>query len=137
TQAWNCPEFIYLECALYKAGLVKVALNARLSSQEVVDTVNNAQATVFIVDSAHSEGVAAVLGNLASVRHMVVTGSDSIEGWRPYESFLTAGADRSPDIDMAESDLAVLHFTSGSTGKLKAAMQTVGNRMASLRKVVM
>jgi len=136
-QAWNCPEIIELECALYKAGLVKVALNARLSSQEVVDTVNNAQATVFIVDSAHSEGVAAVLGNLASVRHMVVTGSDSIEGWRPYESFLTAGADRSPDIDMAESDLAVLHFTSGSTGKLKAAMQTVGNRMASLRKVVM
>src|SRR3546814_15942131 len=68
---------------------------------------------------------------------MVVTGSDSIEGWRPYEAFIAAGADRNPDVDMTESDLAVLHFTSGSTGKLKAAMQTVGNRMASLRKVVM
>ena len=136
-QAWNCPEIIELECALYKAGLVKVALNARLSSREVVDTVNNAQASVFIVDPAHSEEVAAVRQELDSVRHMIVTGVDSVAGWRPYESFIAAGADRNPDVEMAESDLAVLHFTSGSTGKLKAAMQTVGNRMASLRKVVM
>ncbi|MBV7486427.1 AMP-binding protein [Bordetella sp. BOR01] len=136
-QAWNCPEIIELECALYKAGLVKVALNARLSNREVVDTVNNAQANVFIVDPAHSEGAASIQGELETVRHLIVTGSDGIEGWRPYEAFIAAGADHNPGIDMAESDLAVLHFTSGSTGKLKAAMQTVGNRMASLRKVVM
>ncbi|OZI53576.1 AMP-binding protein [Bordetella genomosp. 5] len=136
-QAWNCAEIIELECALYKAGLVKVALNARLSLREVVETVNNAQAGVFIVDPAHGDGVAEIAGELTAVRHMIVTGGASMHGWTSYESFIEAGADRNPDVDMAADDLAVLHFTSGSTGKLKAAMQTVGNRMASLRKVVM
>lgn len=136
-QAWNCPEIIELECALYKAGLVKVALNARLSPQEMVDSVNNAQAAVFIVDPAHLEDAEANRGAFETVRHHVVTGSRDAGDWRSYERLLDAAADRNPDVPMQPQDLAVLHFTSGSTGKLKAAMQTVGNRLASLRKVVM
>ncbi len=136
-QAWNCPEIIELECALYKAGLVKVALNARLSNQEMLDSVNNAQASVFIVDPSHLEGAEAQRGDMETVRHHVVTGSADIEGWRAYEGLIESAADRNPDVAMQAGDLAVLHFTSGSTGKLKAAMQTVGNRLASLRKVVM
>lgn len=33
-----------------------------------------------------------------------------------------------------EDEVAVLHYTSGSSGVLKAAMQTFGNRLAQLRK---
>ncbi|WP_338881178.1 AMP-binding protein [Achromobacter veterisilvae] len=135
--AWNCPELIELECALYKAGLVKVALNARLSNQEALDSVNNAQASAFIVDPAHVEGAESILDALEGVRHRLVTGTRDIGGWLSYERLLEAAADRNPDVPMQADDLAVLHFTSGSTGKLKAAMQTVGNRLASLRKVVM
>lgn len=136
-QAWNCPEIIELECALYKAGLVKVALNARLSPQEMVDSVNNAQASVFIVDPAHLEDAESHRNAFETVRHHVVTGSRDTGEWRSYERLLETAADRNPDVPMQPQDLAVLHFTSGSTGKLKAAMQTVGNRLASLRKVVM
>ena len=136
-QAWNCPEIIELECALYKAGLVKVALNARLSAQEMVDSVNNAQAAVFIVDPAHLEDAESRRNAFETVRHLVVTGSRDAGDWRSYERLLEDAADRNPDVPMQPQDLAVLHFTSGSTGKLKAAMQTVGNRLASLRKVVM
>ncbi|GAB2895468.1 AMP-binding protein [Paralcaligenes sp. KSB-10] len=133
-QAWNRPEIIELECALYKAGLVKVALNARLSPQEIVDTVNNAGARILLVDEAHFESLVSVAGDLHSVETMITIGG--LHG-RRYEDLLAAATDSNPDAQMSESDLAVLHFTSGSTGKLKAAMQTVGNRMASLRKVVM
>nr|WP_051902107.1 AMP-binding protein [Photobacterium sanctipauli] len=35
-----------------------------------------------------------------------------------------------------EDDIAVLHYTSGSSGVLKAAMQTVGNRLSILHKVI-
>lgn len=136
-QAWNCPEIIELECALYKAGLVKVALNARLSRQEMVDSVNNAQASVFIVDPAHLDDAESSRTDFETVRHAVVTGGQDAGEWKSYERLLASAADRNPDVPMQPNDLAVLHFTSGSTGKLKAAMQTVGNRLASLRKVVM
>ncbi|TEA77153.1 acyl-CoA synthetase [Allopusillimonas ginsengisoli] len=135
-QAWNRPEIIELECALYKAGLVKVALNARLSPQELIETVSNAEARFLFLDEAHREGAEAVRTQLDCVERTIAMGKRYGED-SEYETLLMAASPRNPDVQMQASDLAVLHFTSGSTGKLKAAMQTVGNRLASLRKVVM
>ncbi|WP_237173622.1 AMP-binding protein [Paracandidimonas lactea] len=135
-QAWNRPEIIELECALYKAGLVKVALNARLSPAELVETVNNAQARILLVDPAHADAAGDARPQMPSVERLIAMAA-IYEASSEYERLLAASSTRSPDAEMQADDLAVLHFTSGSTGKLKAAMQTVGNRMASLRKVVM
>ncbi|WP_137921398.1 AMP-binding protein [Hydrogenophaga sp. 2FB] len=135
-QSYNRPELIEFECAMYKAGLVKVALNARLSPAETVETVNNAQARILLVGPAHLAEVAKLVPQLPEVERFVAI-DGSHEGFLDYEALLAQAATTSPDVEMAMDDLAVLHFTSGSTGKLKAAMQTVGNRMASLRKVIM
>ena len=135
-QSWNRPELIELECALYKAGLVKVALNARLSAAEVVETVTNAEPVIMIVGPGHLSSVAGIASQLTSVRKFIAI-EQAEDGFLDYEAVLAGAANVNPDVEMAPEDLAVLHYTSGSTGKLKAAMQTVGNRMASLRKVVM
>ncbi|WP_194722649.1 acyl-CoA synthetase [Noviherbaspirillum malthae] len=135
-QAWNRPELIELECALYKAGLVKVALNARLSPAEVIDTISNAEPVIMLAGAAHAPSIAGLKSSLGPVSHFIAIGAEQ-DGFLDYEDLLSAADADSPDVEMAEEDLAVLHYTSGSTGKLKAAMQTVGNRMASLRKVVM
>lgn len=131
-QAWNRPEIIELECALYKAGLVKVALNARLSASELADAIDNAQARVLFLDDAHREMATPIVSDL---EHLIFLSSD-YRATSQYEALLAGASDQNPDVQMQPDDLAVLHFTSGSTGKLKAAMQTVGNRMASLRKVI-
>ena len=134
-QSWNRPELIELECALYKAGLVKVALNARLSPAEVVETLTNADPVVMIAGPGHAQSVAGLVPRLPRVKHYVAFGGEQ-DGFLSYEDMLRSAPTKSPDVEMAPKDLAVLHYTSGSTGKLKAAMQTVGNRMASLRKVI-
>src|SRR5690606_26818587 len=119
-QAWNRPEIIELECALYKAGLVKVALNARLSSTELAETTGNAGARVLIVDAAHREAAEDACADLDCLAHLVGLASD-YGAASDYETLLSAAAPHNPDIDMQADDLAALHFTSGSTGKLKAA----------------
>ncbi|SNS49821.1 Acyl-CoA synthetase (AMP-forming)/AMP-acid ligase II [Noviherbaspirillum humi] len=140
-QSWNRPELIELECALYKAGLVKVALNARLSPAEVRETIANAEPVIMLAGPGHGEPVSALRADLAAagVMHFIGFGGfgGDCDGFLSYEELLRQAPPESPDTEMQSSDLAVLHYTSGSTGKLKAAMQTVGNRMASLRKVVM
>jgi acyl-CoA synthetase (AMP-forming)/AMP-acid ligase II len=135
-QAWNCPQLIELECALYKAGLVKVALNARLSAAETQETIVNAQARIVLAGARHIEVIEALRTQLEGVDNFVAIEGEAA-GFLQYEALLERASSTNPDVEMLASDLAVLHFTSGSTGKLKAAMQTVGNRMASLRKVVM
>ncbi len=135
-QMSNRPAIVELEVALYKAGLVRVPLNARLSPAEVVDVIDNSAPRVFIVGDSHADTVLSLAGRLAGVEHFIGAGR-KVPGWQDYETLLAASADTQVDVEMQADDLAVLHYTSGSTGKLKAAMQTVGNRLSHLRKVCM
>ncbi len=135
-QMSNRPAIVEIECALYKAGLVRVPLNARLAPAEVVDVLHNSDPRVFIVGDSHTDAVQELLDQAGNVEHFISTGT-AVSGWHEYEALLAQASDSSPDIVMQPDDLAVLHYTSGSTGKLKAAMQTVGNRMSHLRKVGM
>jgi acyl-CoA synthetase (AMP-forming)/AMP-acid ligase II len=53
------------------------------------------------------------------------------------ESQLARASDRFEPCRVQRDEVAVLHYTSGSSGTLKAAMQTFGNRLAQLRKFLM
>ncbi len=142
-QMSNRPAIVEIECALYKAGLVKMPLNARLSATEVEDVIVNGEPRVFLVGDGHADSVAALAPKLPSVEHFVVVDDADAApaevpgAWLRYEALLGQAADSNPDVEMQPDELAVLHYTSGSTGKLKAAMQTVGNRMSHLRKTAM
>ena len=135
----NRPEIVECECAFYKLGMVKVALNARLAPQELNDAFASAEPVACVAAPQHWEAVDAAARPLPGrVQCIALDGAPGAPAhWRDYEALLAAGADAIDHEAMQPDDLAVLHFTSGSTGKLKAAMQTVGNRFASLRKVVM
>lgn len=134
----NRPEIVELECALYKVGLVKVALNARLAPQELVDALANAEPVACLAGPEHRAMVAAAAAAVPGMRHLVALApAPATDGWLSYEALLAAAPEDHIHVEMRPEELAVLHYTSGSTGKLKAAMQTTGNRMASLRKVML
>lgn len=135
----NRPEIVELECALYKLGLVKVALNARLAPAELADAFANAEPAACIAGPEHRPVVRDAAPALPGLKHLIALdpAAGGAGGWADYEALLAAEPATPLREPMREDELAVLHYTSGSTGKLKAAMQTVGNRFASLRKVIM
>ena len=136
----NRPEIVELECALYKAGLVKVALNSRLAPQELADALANAEPVACLAGPEHRQMVDDAAQGVAGLEHRIAFDPEpdgAQAGWRDYEELLAAASDVHLHEEMRPEELAVLHYTSGSTGKLKAAMQTVGNRFASLRKNAM
>ena len=49
----NRPEIVELECALYKLGLVKVALNSRLAPAELADAFANAEPVACVAGPEH------------------------------------------------------------------------------------
>ncbi|MFJ1546205.1 long-chain fatty acid--CoA ligase [Streptomyces sp. NPDC088246] len=135
TLAANRAELVVTEVALYKAGLVRAPVNARLGVQEVAHLLRESHARVLLVDAAHVEAARqAVPGS--EVKSVI--GFDGPGELGPGYAEVLAATHREPvDVDCDEDDTAVLHFTSGSTGKLKAATQTYGNRLALMRKSVM
>lgn len=131
-QAWNRAEMIEAEIAFYKGGYVKVPINARLTIEETIHVLNDSCAEAVIVDAAHAGELVKHRGRLPILRFIIAI--DGQDGTLEYEEVVTSGEPAPPRIDVMEDDIAVLHYTSGTSGVLKAAMQTFGNRLFNLRK---
>ncbi|WP_434666062.1 AMP-binding protein [Paraburkholderia sp. A3BS-1L] len=134
-QARNCTELVEIECALYKTGLVKAALNPRFTSHEAADVVENCAPRVLIAGPGYTAYTRESAG-FASIETFVAIGIE-VPGYASYEALIERAGTSAPQYHPQAADLAVLHFSSGSTGRIKAAMQTYGNRLASLRKIVL
>ncbi|MEM5429273.1 AMP-binding protein [Cupriavidus oxalaticus] len=134
-QARNCVELVEIECALYKAGLVKAAMNARFTAGEVSELVEGCTPRVLIAGPGFTNYCADTPG-FGSIETFVAIGG-GVEGYADYETMVASASATPLDVRSAPDDLAVLHFSSGSTGKVKAAMQSHGNRMAAFRKVLL
>ncbi len=131
-QSWNCVEMVELETALYKGGCVKVPINARLGFDETVHVLNDARAEALVADAEHAALLTGRRHRIPNVKTLIVI--DGSDGDIAYEALVQRGRARPSGIEVAPDDLAVLHYTSGSSGVLKAAMQTFGNREHNIRK---
>ena len=144
--AWNRGELVVVEFALYKAGLLRAPINARLGRSEVEHLLAYAPVRALIFDAAHRDDA---LGALASSgaeclavqfdeadRSALPRGVPSCGGLS-FGGLLAEGSTDRVCIEVGGDDPAVLNFTSGSTGALKAATQTFGNRLANMRKQLM
>ncbi len=127
----NCPEIVEIELACYKAGLVKAPFNARLSPAEVGEIAANSEAAVIVTSGKRAESFRPHI-RTAMPRLLLLDGGDS-----GYEEVLARASDAFAPVAVSADELAVLHYTSGSSGVLKAAMQTFGNRLAQLRKFLL
>lgn len=132
----NCVEIVEIEIACYKAGLVKAPFNARLSPAEVGAVAANSDAALIVTTAERAEAIRphvqqALHGAMPRLLLLDGTGATS------YEAALAQASDAFSPVQVHEHEVAVLHYTSGSSGVLKAAMQTFGNRLAQLRKFLM
>ncbi|MDW5441467.1 AMP-binding protein [Polaromonas sp. SM01] len=130
----NCIEVIEIELACYKAALVKAPFNARLSPTEVGDIVANSGATLIVTTADRAE---AFRQHLKGEAPRLLLLDDSADAATSYEAVLAQASDAFSPARVTADEVAVLHYTSGSSGVLKAAMQTFGNRLAQLRKFLM
>ncbi|MFB7369281.1 class I adenylate-forming enzyme family protein [Streptomyces sp. NPDC056222] len=137
--AWNRGELVEVEFALYKAGLTRAPINARLGRGEVAHILRYAPVRALVFDAAHREDALAAIA-AAGTDCLPVPLDDPLEPGSSavaYDTLLTEGDDSPFLVEVDEDEPCVLNFTSGSTGALKAAVQTVGNRLANMRKLLM
>ncbi len=119
----NSPEFVAWYHGALRAGRVVVAASPHLTASEIEPILDDAEPTVAVVDAA----LAARFPSRPGVR-VIPTESGSA----PPFSTTGAGNGRSePDSVGSSGDVAVLQYTSGTTGGLKAAEMTHDNLMAN------
>jgi len=129
-QAWNRVELVEAEVACYKGAWVKVPLNARLSTDESLHMLRDSGARVLLAGGEHALAVSARMAEVPTLQRVVNIDME-------YEDWTGGQPTTVIQVPTRSDDVAVLHYTSGSSGVLKAAMQTFGNRLAMLRKFLM
>jgi acyl-CoA synthetase (AMP-forming)/AMP-acid ligase II len=128
---FNRIEYMEIEFALAKAGMVKVPLNFRLLPAELFASMKLARVKAIIADLDAAkllEGAHAALE-----QPLLIVMGGKLPGWQPYEEFMRQGAERDPGAEPAAEDIYQIRFTSGSTGMPKGVVTShIGARAAIL-----
>ncbi|MFV0318001.1 MAG: AMP-binding protein [Microthrixaceae bacterium] len=125
--------FVVSYLATLGVGAVSVPLNPQTPPAAVATELNSVGAVAAVIGpSARSALDQVTPESVPSLTHRIGAGFEPVGGTTLDD--LMSG-DPLPMVDVEDSDLAVLVFTSGTAGSPKAAMLTHGNLLVNLRQV--
>ena len=111
----NCPEFVSVLFGILQAGAVVVPINNFLKPDEVTYILKDCGAKVLISSAEMNEGTARLRENISGLQLLEIETLGRSSEPHPRENH------------QSERDLAVIIYTSETTGRPKGAMLSHGN----------
>jgi fatty-acyl-CoA synthase len=112
--------------AVPQIGAVLVPINYRLIAEDFEYIINHSGAKIVCVHSDYLGAIDGIRDRLAGVEHFVAL-EGSRAGWIDYEQMLGAHSPDFGKVDIAETDLITINYTSGTTARPKGVMITHRN----------
>ena len=123
------PPAIVANFAVLKLGAVFTPISPLFSRAEIAHVANDAEAVAIIVHAALLGELEAARADLKTVRHIIVIGGEPAElkakGYQLYGELLQSGGATLAPVRRAREDVAVLLYTSGTTGRPKGTAHLV------------
>jgi acyl-CoA synthetase (AMP-forming)/AMP-acid ligase II len=120
--AYNCSQYFEV-FGLAKAGRVCVPLNYRSVGRELSYLINNSEISALIVESEFVDVVESIRHELDGVRTLICLDAE-VEGMLNYEELIGRFPPDEPTDAVEVDDPCILFYTSGTTGRPKAAIHT-------------
>lgn len=125
---YNSLELVESYFACLKLGAVVVPVNFRLAASEAAFVLENADAVAILTQEELAALSVEAAAEIPAIQLIATVGA-TIAGTESYEALLRSGDAVAPHVEVAESDLSFLMYTSGTTGRPKGAMLTHLNLM--------
>ena len=131
----NCPEVMQSYGGILRVGGVIVPVIFLLGEAEVAHILVDSEAKVVITSSDMVWKVKKQMGTLPTLRHVLLVDGEGAEegGARSYQEEIGRESDRFEIVPRAEADLAVILYTSGTTGAPKGVALSHGNLESNAR----
>ncbi|WP_216892314.1 class I adenylate-forming enzyme family protein [Nocardia alni] len=133
----NYPEFVMIFGAVQLLGAVAVPFNAWLKGNELAELVLESAPRVLFADQERAELARRLeFAGGATSTTLVGVRSPAADGVVAYADLLTdrrpAQQSDAPEVEVSPEDISTILFTSGTTGRPKAAAHSHLNHSASL-----
>lgn len=120
-RAPNNPMLVAAWFAVLKAGGICVTTMPMLRASELVHIVNKAQVSHALCDSALAEDLDKAMEQTEVLRHLMHFSADG-RGGNSLEAAMSGKPDTFDNTDTAADDVALIAFTSGTTGGSKGTV---------------
>ena len=115
----NREESCAIHFGCQKLGAVNTPINFRCSTPEIEFCVNDAEARAIVFEPSTAEAVLAAQARFKSQPRLVILGQETPPGVLSFDQAVAAAPSTPPDVTVEESDIALMLYTSGTTGRPK------------------
>ncbi|WLP90792.1 fatty-acid--CoA ligase FadD5 [Gordonia sp. NB41Y] len=126
----NRTEYLEAVLGANLIGAIPVPVNIRMAPAEVAFLVTDSGARVVVTERLLAPIADAVAASTGSIDTVVVVDGSDVPEHLDYETLLAEDSSDLPEIDVPEDTVALIMYTSGTTGKPRGAMLTHVNLQA-------
>jgi long-chain acyl-CoA synthetase len=123
----NCPQIFESFGAVFRIGGIALPILFVLKEEECRFILEDSGAVAVITDAVLADKMLTACEGLDSVKQIIVVGGEDTDRTLSYEKLL---AESPPDLEMVDKDpedIAIIMYTSGTTGKPKGVLLTHEN----------
>jgi len=124
---FNQPAFLETLFAANAIGAIFVPFNFRLTGEELTFIINDAGIHSLVVDDALQPVIESVRTQLYCIN--LFSAESDFENWKSLKTERSASSELAETVLVQNDDVALIMYTSGTTGLPKGAMLTHGNIM--------
>lgn len=122
TLFYNGNEIFETFLALMKLGAVIVPLNVRLAADELHYIIDFSDTTALIYSDEFEDIVRELMPRLAKVERYFQCGGADGMGVFDFDCLTQEASKKPPEVTIEETDVAIMLFTAGTTGKPKGVL---------------
>ena len=128
---WNSPEFIVAFFGVLKTGATVTALNPSFKEKDAKHQLEDSKSVAVIFDDELYSVISSIQNKLPKLKNKIAVGEEKHPGTCSFKKLIEKYPADPPKVKIdPKKDLAVLQYTSGTTGLPKGCMLTHYNIMS-------